>query len=104
MKTIKYLINSRSRPHWVGDGFNVFPLFNELAFQKELSPFLMFDYAPPKSFPPTTKRLGVGMHPHRYIYTLSHITLSLYIYIYIYLQRFRDGDDCFERRSGTPGQ
>lgn len=51
--------------HWVGDGFNVFPVFANKAFTNDLSPFLMFDYAQPKVFPPTTKRLGVGQHPHR---------------------------------------
>ena len=52
-----------SRPHWVGNGFNVFPVFAQLAFSNELSPWLMFDYAAPKDFPPATHRLGVGQHP-----------------------------------------
>ena len=34
-----------------------------LAFTNELSPWLMFDYAAPKKFPPTDTRLGVGQHP-----------------------------------------
>merc|ERR1719487_135974 len=59
------------RPHWVGDGFYVYPIFSHLAFSKELSPFLMFDYATPKKFPPTQKRLGVGEHPHRGFETVT---------------------------------
>lgn len=59
------------RPHWVGDGFNVFPVFGNKAFTKDVSPFLMFDYAAPKHFPPTQKRLGVGQHPHRGFETVT---------------------------------
>lgn len=59
--------------HWVGDGFNVFPVFANKAFTSELSPFLMFDYAAPKVFPPSTssKRRGVGQHPHRGFETVT---------------------------------
>merc|ERR1719160_675317 len=53
------------RPHWVGNGFNVYPVFSNLAFTEHLSPFLMFDYAAPKEFGPTSKQRGVGKHPHR---------------------------------------
>ena len=60
-----------SRPHWVGNGFNVFPVFAQLAFSNELSPWLMFDYAAPKDFPPATQRLGVGQHPHRGFETVT---------------------------------
>ena len=48
------------RPHWVSNGFHVFPVFGELAFTEELSPWLMFDYAAPKVFEPSTTRRGVG--------------------------------------------
>ena len=34
--------------HWVGNGFHVFPVFHNKAFTKEMSPWLMFDYASPK--------------------------------------------------------
>ena len=51
------------RPHWVGNGFHVYPVLAGLAFTNELSPWLMFDYAAPKKFPPTDTRLGVGQHP-----------------------------------------
>lgn len=57
--------------HWVGDGFNVYPVFANKAFTNDLSPFLMFDYGAPKHFPPTKKRLGVGQHPHRGFETVT---------------------------------
>jgi len=69
---------SRPPAHWVGDGFHVFPVFNELAFTKVLSPMLMFDYAAPKYFEPMSKHRqhrsdppGVGMHPHRGFETVT---------------------------------
>jgi redox-sensitive bicupin YhaK (pirin superfamily) len=46
-------------------------VFANKAFTEDLSPFLMFDYAQPKHFPPTTKRLGVGRHPHRGFETVT---------------------------------
>lgn len=57
--------------HWVGDGFNVFPVFNRKAFTSSVSPFLMFDYAAPKHFKPTRHQLGVGEHPHRGMETVT---------------------------------
>merc|ERR1719409_2460779 len=57
--------------HWVGDGFHVYPVFHDLAFTKELSPWLMFDYAAPKKFSPTNSRRGVGRHPHRGFETVT---------------------------------
>merc|ERR1719331_3443503 len=69
-KTIKQVIR-RPSPHWVGDGFNVYPVFADKAFSQELSPFLMFDYGAPKKFPPTSKQLGVGKHPHRGFETIT---------------------------------
>lgn len=46
------------------------------AFTKELSPFLMFDYAAPKHFPALpnvneSNRRGVGQHPHRGFETVT---------------------------------
>jgi quercetin 2,3-dioxygenase len=64
----------RPSPHWVGDGFRVYPVFSNLAFTNELSPLLMFDYAEPHNFPPspnTKKPLGVGQHPHRGFETVT---------------------------------
>jgi hypothetical protein len=48
-------------------------VFSNKAFTNELSPFLMFDYAAPKEFPPTTsrKQRGVGQHPHRGFETVT---------------------------------
>jgi hypothetical protein len=59
------------RSHWVGDGFHVYPVFSNLAFTNELSPFLMFDYGAPKQFKPTKSQLGVGQHPHRGFETVT---------------------------------
>ena len=69
-KAIKRILPA-PRPHWVGNGFNVYPVFASLAFTEALSPWLMFDYAAPKEFPPTNKRLGVGQHPHRGFETVT---------------------------------
>lgn len=71
--SIKNLATVIPKPysHWVGDGFNVIPVFNNLAFTNTVSPFLMFDYGFPKQFEPTTKRRGVGVHPHRGFETVT---------------------------------
>ena len=45
--------------HWVGDGFPVRTLFAYSNLSAVLSPFLLFDYAGPRQFPPTNQRLGV---------------------------------------------
>lgn len=59
------------RPHWVGNGFHVYPVFGSFAFTEHVSPFLMFDYGAPKKFAPTNRRLGVGRHPHRGMETVT---------------------------------
>jgi len=61
----------KPRPHWVGDGFHVLPVFANKAFTRAMSPFLMFDYAAPKQFNPTHGKLGVGQHPHRGFETVT---------------------------------
>lgn len=71
MKQIKFQIKAPSSPHWVGNGFLVYPSFNEYAFSEELSPFLMFDYGPPRTIEPNSKQMGVGQHPHRGFSTVS---------------------------------
>ncbi len=38
---------------------------------KNISPFLLFDHASPKYFPPTEQKLGVGEHPHRGFETVT---------------------------------
>ena len=63
---------TRGRPwRWVGNGFHVYPVFHNKAFTKELSPWLMFDYAAPKEFNPGYERRGVGQHPHRGFETIT---------------------------------
>jgi len=66
-----YKILPTPSSHWVGDGFNVYPVFGPSAFDAEVSPWLMFDYAAPKKFPATKRRLGVGKHPHRGFETIT---------------------------------
>lgn len=59
-------------PHWVGDGFPVRNLFSYQDLGKEISPFLLLDYAGPVEFPPATdKPRGVGEHPHRGFETVT---------------------------------
>lgn len=58
--------------HWVGDGFPVQSLFAyHEPVAKDVSPFLLFDYAAPRSFRPTADRRGVGEHPHRGFETVT---------------------------------
>ncbi|MGH6887915.1 MAG: pirin family protein [Rhizomicrobium sp.] len=57
--------------HWVGDGFPVRSLFSYSALGQQISPFLLLDYAGPHEFAPTTKRRGVGQHPHRGFETVT---------------------------------
>ena len=58
--------------HWVGDGFRVAGYFSQVPNAAErLSPFVLLDYHPPFNYPPTTRRRGVGVHPHRGIETVT---------------------------------
>jgi redox-sensitive bicupin YhaK (pirin superfamily) len=54
----------------VGDGFPVRTIF---AYDnaREVSPFLLLDYAGPFMFSPSEKRRGVGEHPHRGFETVT---------------------------------
>ena len=65
----------RQSPHWVGDGFQVHPVFASSAFTQDVSTLLMFEYAAPKHFPPSTDRSqkprGVGQHPHKGFETVT---------------------------------
>jgi len=73
LRSVKQILPAAPK-HWVGDGFNVHPVFANKAFTNELSPFLMFDYAPPQQFKPLKpgkKPLGVGQHPHRGFETVT---------------------------------
>ncbi|MED5388807.1 MAG: pirin family protein [Pseudomonadota bacterium] len=64
-------IYSAPNPHWVGDGFPVRSLFSYDSHGKQLSPFLLLDYAGPAHFPPASKPRGVGQHPHRGFETVT---------------------------------
>lgn len=64
-------IYSAPRPHWVGDGFPARSLFSYDSHGKQLSPFLLLDYAGPMEFTPTTTPRGVGRHPHRGFETVT---------------------------------
>jgi redox-sensitive bicupin YhaK (pirin superfamily) len=57
--------------HWVGDGFPVQTLFSYGEHGSALDPFLLLDYAGPAEFPPTSRRRGVGEHPHRGFETVT---------------------------------
>lgn len=68
----KVLVTQRSEtPHWVGDGFPVRSIFTYNDLAKEMSPFLLMDYAGPAEFPPSAHRKGVGEHPHRGFETVT---------------------------------
>jgi redox-sensitive bicupin YhaK (pirin superfamily) len=69
-KSIRRILDAPS-PHWVGDGFLVNPLFADLAFGNEISPFLMLDYAAPVEFRPSKTPPGVGPHPHKGFETVT---------------------------------
>lgn len=68
----KLLFSQRSdTPHWVGDGFPVRSIFSYNDLAKEISPFLLMDYASPVEFPPSEHIRGVGEHPHRGFETVT---------------------------------
>ncbi|MGX9775968.1 pirin family protein [Janthinobacterium aestuarii] len=64
-------IYSAPRQHWVGDGFPVRSMFSYNGHGKQLSPFLLLDYAGPAEFAPGTRPPGVGSHPHRGFETVT---------------------------------
>ena len=64
-------IQGNDRGHWVGDGFPVRTLFFYQHLGKQMSPFLMLDYAGPYEFSATSERKGVGSHPHRGFETVT---------------------------------
>jgi redox-sensitive bicupin YhaK (pirin superfamily) len=57
--------------HWVGDGFPVRSLFSYHTLGRQLSPFLLLDYAGPAYFDPAPAPRGVGQHPHRGFETVT---------------------------------
>lgn len=64
-------IHQSSGTHWVGNGFPVRSVFDYNGLGRELSPFLLLDYAAPTVFPPGHERRGVGAHPHRGFETVT---------------------------------
>lgn len=64
-------VYSAPRQHWVGDGFPVRSLFSYNTHGRDLSPFLLLDYAGPHKFAPATQPHGVGEHPHRGFETVT---------------------------------
>lgn len=57
--------------HWVGDGFPVRSIFTYRDSHREMSPFLLMDYAGPAHFEPSEQIRGVGEHPHRGFETVT---------------------------------
>lgn len=70
MKKLAFIKRSNGS-HWVGDGFPVRNIFSYHDIAETVSPFLLLDYAGPAEFEPTTRRLGVGPHPHRGFETVT---------------------------------
>jgi quercetin 2,3-dioxygenase len=70
MKKISFIRRNNDR-HWVGDGFPVRNIFSYNDLGKEISPFLLLDYAGPENFPPSEQRRGVGAHPRRGFETVT---------------------------------
>ncbi|MCA0423855.1 MAG: pirin family protein [Proteobacteria bacterium] len=64
-------IYTAPRGHWVGDGFPVRTLLSHHEQGAHISPFIMLDYAGPADFDPTTRRRGVGAHPHKGFETVT---------------------------------
>jgi len=70
MKKLSFIKKSNGS-HWVGDGFPVRNIFSYEDIAEKMSPFILLDYAGPKDFPITEKKLGVGEHPHRGFETVT---------------------------------
>jgi hypothetical protein len=70
MKTL-LRVHRSSEMHWVGNGFPVRSVFDYNGLGRELSPFLLLDYAAPYSFPPGDEKRGVGAHPHKGFETVT---------------------------------
>jgi len=64
-------VHQSSETHWVGNGFPVRSVFDYNGLGRELSPFLLLDYAAPYQFPPGDERRGVASHPHKGFETVT---------------------------------
>lgn len=70
-KKIKMVLGPTEQ-HWVGDGFHVHTLISPTPdLYPSITPFLLMDYAPPRDFPATKEKKGVGEHPHRGFETVT---------------------------------
>src|SRR5258707_6482278 len=72
-QTMKKLfrIHQSSGMHWVGTGFPVRSVFDYNGLGRELSPFLLLDYAAPHQFAPSQEKRGVAGHPHKGFETVT---------------------------------
>jgi len=70
-KTVQVKVYQPGSQHVVGDGFHVRNLFPSNDLDRELSPFIMLDYAGPTFYPSTDTPRGVGEHPHRGFETVT---------------------------------
>ena len=70
MKKLSFIRRNNQR-HWVGDGFPVRSIFSYNDLGKEISPFLLLDYAGPENLPPLQQRRGVGAHSHHGFETVT---------------------------------
>ena len=70
-KTDQVKIYQPGSQHVVGDGFHVRNLLPSNDLDRELSPFIMLDYAGPTFYPATDTPRGVGEHPHRGFETVT---------------------------------
>ncbi|MCT8608753.1 pirin family protein [Glaesserella parasuis] len=72
---MKKVANVHTAPakHWVGNGFHVQSMFSYNDTDKNLDPFLLMDYNPPRHFDGGRKSdfRGVGEHPHRGFETVT---------------------------------
>jgi len=64
-------VHQSSGMHWVGNGFPVRSVFDYNGLAKELSPFLLLDYAAPYEFAPGNEKRGVAGHPHKGFETVT---------------------------------
>jgi redox-sensitive bicupin YhaK (pirin superfamily) len=70
-KAVQVKVYQPGSQHVVGDGFHVRNLFPSNDLDRELSPFIMLDYAGPTFYPATDTPRGVGEHPHRGFETVT---------------------------------
>lgn len=66
-------VHSAPEKHWVGNGFHVHSMFTYQDKDKNIDPFLLMDYNPPRYFDGGRSQdfRGVGEHPHRGFETVT---------------------------------